>query len=135
MSDIMTPRERSVRMSKVRNKDTKPEKIVRSLLHRLGYRYRLHDTKLPGKPDIVLPRHRKIIFVHGCFWHRHGRCRRLTIPANNADFWRRKFAENKERDRTRLARLRAAGWKVLIVWECETRNAEELRRILCDFLK
>lgn len=135
MPDIMTLQERSERMSRVRNKDTKPEKVVRSLLHRLGFRFRLHDKKLPGKPDIVLPRHEKVIFVHGCFWHRHGVCRALSIPENNPDFWRRKFESNVKRDREKLTALREAGWDVLVVWECETKDHDELRKVLRSFMK
>lgn len=135
MSDIMTPRQRSERMSRVKHRDTKPEKVVRSLLHRLGYRFRLHDKKLPGKPDIVLARHKKVIFIHGCFWHRHGVCRVLSIPTNNADFWAAKFADNVRRDGEKIAALREAGWGVHVVWECETRDLDTLTRLLLDFFK
>jgi DNA mismatch endonuclease (patch repair protein) len=122
-------------MSRVRNKDTKPEKLVRSLLHRLGYRFRLHNNKLPGKPDILLPRHKKAIFVHGCFWHRHGVCRPLSIPENNPDFWRKKFEDNIRRDSEKLAALREAGWDVFVVWECETKDRAKLERRLRSFMK
>lgn len=135
MPDIMTRKQRSERMSRVRNKDTKPEKVVRSLLHRLGYRFRLHEKNLPGKPDIVLPRHAKVIFVHGCFWHRHGACRELSIPENNADFWEKKFEQNVHRDQEKIVALGEAGWSVLVVWECETRNPATLEQVLLDFLK
>lgn len=134
MSVIMTPKQRSERMSRVRDKDTKPEKLVRSILHRLGCRFRLHVKNLPGKPDIVLPRYRKVIFVHGCFWHRHGVCRRLSIPENNPDFWRRKFRDNVRRDKKKLKSLDALGWDVLVIWECETKNHDRLRHALQAFM-
>lgn len=134
MPDNMTTEQRSERMSRVRNKDTKPERVVRSLLHRLGYRFRLHDKKLSGKPDIVLARHRKVVFIHGCFWHRHGVCRALSIPENNSDFWARKFAENVRRDGEKLAALREAGWDVLVVWECQTKDRDKLERTVRSFM-
>ena len=134
MPDNMTPEGRSERMSRVRNKDTKPEKFVRSLLHRMGYRFRLHVKTLPGKPDIVLPRHKKVIFVHGCFWHRHGICRPLSIPENNSEFWAEKFAGNVRRDVEKISSLKSAGWDVLVVWECEVRNRDALERCLRAFL-
>lgn len=134
MSDIMTPKQRSERMSRVRNKDTKPEKVVRSILHSMGYRFRLHRKNLPGSPDVVLPRHMKIIFVHGCFWHRHGVCRRLSIPGNNSDFWRQKFRENVRRDKEKLKTLSVLGWEVLVIWECETADQDKLREKLQIFM-
>lgn len=134
MSDILTPAERSERMSRVRSKDTKPEKVVRSLLHAMGFRFRLHGKKLPGKPDIVLPKHRKAIFVHGCFWHRHGVCRPLSLPTSNTEFWAKKFAENVSRDKRKLTALRRAGWSVLVVWECQIKHREKLQRRLQRFL-
>ncbi len=105
MPDIMTSEQRSERMSRVRNKNSKPEMRVRSLLHRLGFRFRLHDASLPGKPDMVLRRHAKVILMHGCYWHRHGVCRPLSISENNPDFWRKKFAENVRRDRKNVRDL------------------------------
>jgi DNA mismatch endonuclease, patch repair protein len=134
MPDIMNPAERSERMSRVRNKDSKPEKLVRSVLHCLGHRFRLHGKNLPGKPDIVLGRHKKIVFVHGCFWHRHGVCRRLSIPKSNPRFWMRKFADNVRRDSEKIAALRRCGWDVLIVWECETKDRAKLERTLRRFM-
>jgi DNA mismatch endonuclease (patch repair protein) len=121
-------------MSRVRNKDSKPEQRVRSLLHRLGFRFRLHDGKLPGKPDIVLRRHAKVILMHGCYWHRHGVCRPLSIPENNPAFWRKKFAENVRRDRKNVRELKKLGWGVLVVWECQTRDESQLKEILLRFL-
>jgi len=106
-------------MSRIRAKDTKPELTVRSLLHRLGYRYRLHDRKLPGCPDLVLPRWNCVVFVHGCFWHRHSRCRYAYVPKSRKAFWMAKFAANVSRDKQTLRRLRRLGWKPIVVWECE----------------
>ncbi len=134
MSDTLTQAERSERMSRVRNKDTKPEKVVRSILHRMGFRFRLHTNTLPGKPDIMLPKHKKVIFIHGCFWHRHGVCRALSIPESNSDKWAAKFADNVRRDGEKLAAVRAAGWDVLVVWECELRDLAKLEITLREFM-
>lgn len=106
-------------MSHISGRNTKPEIVVRKLLHRMGYRFRLHDKRLPGKPDIVLPRHKKIIFVHGCFWHGHPDCKRAKLPTSNVDFWQAKIAGNIKRDGENIAALAKQGWKVLIVWGCE----------------
>ncbi len=120
--DDLTPEKRSWNMSRIRGRDTKPELLVRSLLHRLGYRFRLHCRDLPGTPDIVLPKYRTVIFVHGCFWHRHPGCRYAYTPKSRVEFWKDKFTANVDRDaRTRRA-LEQAGWQVLIVWECELRD-------------
>jgi len=105
-------------MSRIRGKDTGPEKLVRSLLHRMGYRFRLHVKDLPGRPDIVLPRYRTVVFVHGCFWHRHRGCKNCTTPTNNRAFWVEKLEGNAERDLQNRAALRLAGWRVVVVWEC-----------------
>lgn len=122
-------------MSQIRSKDTLPEIIVRSLVHRMGYRYALHRNDLPGHPDIVLVRHKKIIFVHGCFWHMH-RCRFGRVkPATHAKFWQDKRQENVERDERHLKKLRKAGWKVLVIWECQTRDTKSLYSRLKTFLK
>ena len=124
MVDVHSPKQRSFNMSRIQGKDTKPELIVRSLVHQMGYRFRLHRKDLPGKPDLVLPRHGKIIFVHGCFWHMH-RCRYGRVqPKTNADFWQAKRTANVERDRRNLRMLRRAGWQTLIIWECWTRETE-----------
>ncbi len=124
MTDVHSPHQRSFNMSRIRGANTKPEMLVRSLVHQMGFRFRLHRRDLPGKPDLVLPRHRKVIFVHGCFWHCHN-CRfgRVT-PKTNADFWREKRSGNAARDRRNLSRLRRDGWKVLVIWECWTRDVE-----------
>lgn len=135
MSEAKAPRSsgrlsRSDIMRRVHQKDTKPELIVRSALHALGCRFRVHRRDLPGSPDIVLPRYRLCIFVHGCFWHRHCGCRLTTTPTANADFWRKKFEANVRRDQKASDALREQGWKVAVVWECETRNAELLNERL-----
>ncbi|MDQ3171168.1 MAG: DNA mismatch endonuclease Vsr [Acidobacteriota bacterium] len=117
-------------MSRIRNRDTKPELIVRSLLHRLGLRFRLQGATLPGRPDVVLARHRTVVVVHGCFWHRHGGCRFAYTPKSNVPFWLGKFAGNIARDKRANKALRALGWRVLTVWECETATPEKLARRL-----
>jgi DNA mismatch endonuclease, patch repair protein len=134
MSDVHTPQQRSFNMSRIRNRNTRPEMIVRSLAHRMGYRYRLHRKDLPGRPDLVFPSRRKIVFVHGCFFHMHD-CRYGNVtPKQNAEFWRAKRLSNVERDRRNLAVLEADGWQVLEVWECQTREPERLKEILAGFL-
>jgi DNA mismatch endonuclease (patch repair protein) len=134
MPDVFDKEHRSRVMSKVHGKDTSPEIVVRSLLHRLGYRYRLHRKDLPGKPDIVLPRHRKIVLVHGCFWHQHEGCKAADRPTSNVEYWNKKLDRNVERDRRNLEALTAAEWQVLIVWECQIKDRDELEKILTGFL-
>lgn len=119
MPDTLTKAQRSSLMARIRGKDTAPERTVRSLLHRMGYRFRLHRRDLPGSPDIVLPGRRVVVFVHGCFWHRHPGCRFATTPKSRARFWRLKFERNVERDAEAAAALRRTGWKVVTVWECD----------------
>lgn len=109
-------------MSRIHSRNTKPERQVRSLLHKAGYRFRLHSKKLPGTPDIVLPKYRTVIFVHGCFWHRHIDCANATIPKTRPEFWESKFKATAERDRKKTEELRLAGWRVIIVWECDLRK-------------
>src|SRR5258706_5451842 len=128
--DVHSPQQRSFNMSRIRNRDTRPEMIVRSIVHRLGYRYRLHKSDLPGKPDIVLVRHRKIIDVHGCFFHMHKCKYGRVVPATNAKFWRTKRLSNVARDRRNQRALKRDGWHVLIVWECETRKRAALEQNL-----
>lgn len=124
MTDVHSPKQRSYNMSRIRDRDTKPEMVVRSIVHRMGYRFRLQRRDLPGKPDLVLPRHHKVIFVHGCFWHCH-RCRRGRVaPRTNAKFWADKRAGNVKRDRRNTRQLRKLGWQVLVLWECWLRNPE-----------
>ena len=117
-----------------RSKHTKPELVVRRLVHSLVYRFRLHRLDLPGSPDLVFPSRRKVVFVHGCFWHRHAGCRKASTPKTRADFWREKFDRNVERDARDERRLREAGWDMLTVWECETRDAAPLAGRLAEFL-
>ena len=125
---------RSALMRRVRAKDTSPERAVRMAAHSLGYRFRLHRRDLPGTPDLAFPRLRKVIFVHGCFWHRHAGCSRTTTPKTRAAYWREKFEKNMERDRRNVATLRTLGWKVLVVWECETFDRTGLIATLSGFL-
>jgi DNA mismatch endonuclease (patch repair protein) len=135
MIDVLTPEQRRFNMSRIRNKDTRPEIVVRSIVHGMGYRYRLHCSSLLGKPDLVLVRHRKIIFVHGCFWHMH-KCRYGKVrPKTRASFWQNKRVGNVVRDRKNLAELKREGWQVLVVWECWTRDLKALERRLVAFLQ
>jgi DNA mismatch endonuclease (patch repair protein) len=134
MADVFTPKKRSEIMSRIGGKDTSPEIRVRRLLHALGFRFRLHRSDLPGKPDIVLPRHNKIILVHGCFWHGHPDCPRAALPTTNPEFWRAKIERNVTRDNRVCAKLRNLGWSVLIVWQCELTSIETIRGRLLKFL-
>lgn len=139
MADRLSSEQRSRNMSGIRGKDTKPEMLVRRCLHALGFRFRLHRQDLPGKPDIVLPKHRAAIFVHGCFWHGHG-CHLFHWPATRAEFWEAKLTRNMERDRETVARLKAKGWRVFAVWECALRgparlSPDELAERLKGFLE
>ena len=131
--DSVSPEKRSWVMAQVKGRNTRPEKAVRSLLHRMGYRFRLQRADLPGKPDIVLPKYRTVIFVHGCFWHRHTDCKRATMPATNIDYWTRKFERNVTRDEQNKAALESDGWRVLVVWECELKNLATLQARLFDY--
>lgn len=121
-------------MSRIRAKDTKPEMVVRSLVHRAGYRFRLHRRDLPGKPDLVFPRLRKAIFVHGCFWHQHPRCIDGRMPRSNPAYWVEKLAGNRRRDRAHCRALTKKGWDVLVIWDCETRDAAHVVRKVEQFL-
>ena len=131
--DTLTPLERSQRMSRVRSKDTKPEWRVRRLLWGLGFRYRLHGRNLPGRPDIVFPRRKKVVFIHGCFWHRHPKCGRL--PKSRLEFWEPKLRENRSRDLRNQRALKKLGWKYLVVWECQLKNTSSLGLKITEFLK
>lgn len=134
MPDVLTPAQRSLCMSRIRGRDTEPERVVRSLLHQMGFRYRLHRRDLPGKPDLVFPSARKVIFVHGCFWHMH-RCKYgRVVPKTNAEFWRTKREGNIARDRRNITALRKHGWTVLIIWECQTKNVDLLTARLHEYL-
>lgn len=117
-------------MSRVGGKHTKPELVVRRLAHALGLRFRLHRRDLPGRPDLVFPKHRLAVFVHGCFWHRHAGCKLASTPKTRREFWEEKFAANEARDAASVAALEALGWRVLVIWECETRNEETIRTAL-----
>ena len=121
-------------MSRVSGKNTKPEIAVRSLLHNLGFRFRLHRKDLPGKPDITLPKYKKVIFVHGCFWHGHADCSRSKRPSTNEEFWREKLDENIERDKATVNALKQLGWDVLTVWACEVKDTNKLKIMLLSFL-
>ena len=137
MVDILTPAQRSERMSRVRGKNTGPEMIVRQLVHAMGYRYRLHGKGLPGKPDLVFAGRRKVMFVNGCFWHRHSdsACKLARLPKSRLDFWVQKLTANKERDERNLRQLAAAGWKVMVIWECELKDLSSLRKKIGSFLQ
>jgi DNA mismatch endonuclease, patch repair protein len=126
--------DRSANMRAIRSKDMRPELAVRSLVHKLGYRYRLHAKILPGKPDLVFASRHKVIFVHGCFWHSHG-CSVSHTPKSHAGYWGPKLERNTFRDRRNLEMLRAAGWKSLVIWECETKNEEGVRKRVVKFLR
>jgi len=130
MVDRITKEHRSWNMSRIRSKDTSPEKRVRSFLHRTGFRFRLHVKNLPGSPDIVLPKYQTTIFVHGCYWHRHPGCKFAYTPKTHVDFWENKFKQNVERDKKKEKSLTKAGWDVLTVWECETKDDLTLEKVL-----
>ena len=134
MADVLTREMRSRLMSRIRGSDTKPELIIRSMIRRMKLGYRQNYSGLPGKPDIVLIALKRAIFVHGCFWHRHGDCLRASLPASNRPFWRKKFSRNVKRDRENVLALRRLGWRVLIAWECETRHPDRLNRRIARFL-
>lgn len=124
--DIFSPEKRSDIMRRVHSKDTTPERKVRSLLHKLGFRFRLHRSDLLGKPDIALPKYRTVVFVHGCFWHRHQDCSHATTPTSRQDYWLPKFKRTIERDRKNKEEFQRQGWNVVVVWECETKNLDSL---------
>ena len=127
--------QRSRNMSAIKSKNTKPEITVRKLLHSMGYRFRLHKKDLPGSPDIVLPKYKTVIFVHGCFWHRHQNCKYASNPKTRREFWEKKFKENIERDKKTQEKLKNLGWKTNIVWECEVKNREILILKLEEILR
>ena len=133
MADHLTKEKRSWNMSRIRAKNTEPEIIVRKFLHSNGYRYGLHNRKMPGKPDIVLRKYNTVIFVNGCYWHRHEGCSFATTPKSNKKFWLDKFSENTERDKKNIKLLEKEGWKVFIVWECEVNDEEILREMTKKF--
>jgi DNA mismatch endonuclease (patch repair protein) len=126
--DPLSPSQRSKVMAQVRGKDTKPEMRVRTTVHGMGLRFRLHRRGLKGTPDLVFPKYKVAIFVHGCFWHQHPGCKRASMPQNREDFWRAKLARNVERDTEAELQLRSEGWRVEIIWECETKDAMQIRK-------
>lgn len=130
MTDTLSKEKRSWNMSRIKNKDTKPEIITRSMLHRMGYRFRLHRKDLPGKPDIVLPKYKTVILVHGCYWHRHKGCKYAYNPKSRIEFWQKKFKENIKRDNKQKRALNQLGWNVIVVWECETKTPIKLENEL-----
>lgn len=132
--DILSPEARSARMRLIRSKNTNPELAVRRLIHSLGYRYRLHHRKLPGKPDLVFAGRKKAIFVHGCFWHRHEGCRYDRPPKSKLDYWKPKLEGNQQRDRENQAKLREMGWTILVIWECEAEKPDTIVDRIVTFL-
>lgn len=134
MADIVSRSKRKEMMSSVKQRHTKPEITVRRLLHRLGYRFRLHSKKLPGTPDIVLPKYKSVIFVHGCFWHQHEGCRKSRRPTSNVEFWNEKLDKNIERDNRKESELKSLGWKVLTIWDCEIKDEDLLIEKIKKFL-
>lgn len=134
MSDIFSKEKRSKIMSQISYKDTKPELAVRKMLHMMGFRYRLHVSKLPGCPDIVLPKYKKIILVNGCFWHGHSGCKRSIRPQTNVEFWNKKIEGNISRDKKTIEELEKLGWDILVIWQCQTKRADCLQKMILDFI-
>jgi len=137
MVDRLTKERRSENMSRIRSKDMKPEMIVRKLVHGLGYRYRLHNKQLPGKPDLVFSTRKKVIYVHGCFWHQHDSpvCRIKRLPKSNLEYWLPKLERNKLRDDANKEALKKMNWSYLIIWECETKQSDTLKKRIKVFLE
>ena len=135
MTDIFDPGKRSEIMSRIRGRDTRPEMIVRRIAHGLGFRFRLHRKDLPGRPDIVFPRHQAVIVVHGCFWHRHPGCKRASSPKTRVRYWQNKFEDNVVRDRRNETALSDLGWKVMVIWECETKDHKAVAARIESFLR
>nr|WP_277625567.1 very short patch repair endonuclease [Burkholderia stabilis] len=133
--DVVDKAKRSRMMAGIRGRDTKPELVVRRMLHGAGLRYRLHCKNLPGTPDLVLPKYRATILIHGCFWHAHGGCKYFSIPASNEQFWRTKLSANRERDTRQIDALRSQGWRVLVIWECATRSIRHREDLLTWTMK
>jgi DNA mismatch endonuclease (patch repair protein) len=134
MTDVLTPEQRHRCMSAIKGRNTKPEMIMRRMVHAMGYRYRLHVRRLPGQPDLVFPKRKKVIFIHGCFWHRHICKQGRPLPATRAEFWQKKLNENKQRDRRIQKELRALGWDVLVVWECWVNKPDMMQSRIRHFL-
>lgn len=133
--DVLTPEQRQRCMASISGKNTKPELIVRKLLFSMGYRYRLHYSNLPGKPDLVFPGKRKVIFIHGCFWHRHDCKKGKSLPSNNSEFWKKKLAENQSRDSRNIIDLKKQGWNTLVIWECQIGDLQSLADNLHSYLQ
>jgi DNA mismatch endonuclease, patch repair protein len=133
--DKLTTAQRSRNMARVRGKNTLPEMLVRSAAHKLGLRFRLHDKRLKGSPDLVFAKHKVALFVHGCFWHQHPGCKKASLPTTKTEFWHTKLARNVERDREAIRQLRADGWRVDVIWECETKAAEAIEKRLKQILR
>lgn len=121
-------------MSLIKSRDTQPELLIRQIAHACGYRYRLHVKDLPGQPDLVFPKYRKVIFVHGCYWHRHPKCKLARLPKSKLDFWVPKLTQNRERDLKTVRQLRRDGWQVLVIWECQTKRTDAVERRIRTFL-
>ncbi len=134
MADRLSRERRSENMRRIRSKGTVPELMVRRIVHAAGFRFRLHAPNLPGRPDLVFPRLHKVVFVHGCFWHQHKRCREGRIPGSRRDYWEPKLTRNVERDKAHKAALHRLGWEVMTVWECQLKNSEKIERKILNFL-
>ncbi|MBP6023711.1 very short patch repair endonuclease [Ferruginibacter sp.] len=134
MADVHTKKQRSYNMSRIKGKDTKPEMLVRKFLHANGFRYKLHDKKLPGKPDIVLPKYKTVIFVHGCFWHGHEGCKYYVVPKTRTEWWLEKINKNKANDTKAIKALKKDGWKIITIWECRLKKTK-LEKALSSLLK
>lgn len=134
MTDTLSPKERSERMSRVQAKDTSPEMKLRRSIHGMGFRYRLHVSGLPGKPDLVFSKYSAVIFMHGCFWHRHEGCKLARLPKSRVEFWQNKLEGNKERDLCNIEKLREMGWRILVVWECSLKDVDMVARRVRNFL-
>jgi DNA mismatch endonuclease (patch repair protein) len=132
--DKLSTEQRSANMARIRSKDTHPELVLRSLIHGLGYRFRLHRKDLPGKPDIVFPGRRKIIFAHGCFWHQHPGCPEGRVPGSRLEYWAPKLTKNQSRDAANQSHLKDEGWDLLVIWECELKDISAVKRKVRDFL-
>lgn len=133
--DNLSKKERSAHMAKIKGKNTYPEMIVRKFLFSKGFRYRIHDSKYPGSPDIILPKYRTVIFVHGCFWHGHKNCRASRLPTTNIEYWQEKFQQNVARDRRKIKLLEKDGWNVIVIWECSIKNIKRRKLELENLLK
>ncbi len=133
--DNLSKQERSVMMSKIRSNNTKPEILLRKALFVKGFRYRINDKRLQGKPDIVLPKYRTVIFVHGCFWHNHKNCKRAHLPKSNIEYWKNKLKTNEERDAKNQEILKKSGWNIIVVWECEIKTQEKIEQVITNLIE